>query len=67
MVLLVAVNSVAAVVVNAARCSNRIGSMRTPVIADYSLRGYGHNSRVTVIAVPIGRVTESNSYSSNPD
>jgi len=68
MMLVVAVNSVAAVVV-VRPPSVVIASViwRTPVIAVIAARVIAIIARVTVIAVTVGRVTESNSYSSDPD
>jgi len=66
--LVVAVNSVAAVVV-VRPPSGVIASViwRTPIIAVIAAWVIAIRARVTVIAVPVRRVTESNSYSSDPD
>jgi len=68
MMLVVPVNSVAAVVV-VRPPSVVIASViwRTPVVAVIAAWVIAIRARVTVIAVPVGRVTESNSYSSDPD
>jgi len=67
MMLVVAVNSVAAVVVRPATVVIRSVVWRTPVIAVIAAWVIAIIARVTVIAVPVRRVTESNSYSSDPD
>jgi hypothetical protein len=67
MMLVVAVNSVAAVVVRPPSVVIRSIIWRTPIIAVIAARVVSIVPRITVVAVSVGRVTESNSYSSNPD